>query len=379
MSKDKKSKIKMTEGKRICSVGGQALMEGIMMLGPKGMAQVVRNPKGELVIKKEKITPLVKKYKFFGLPLIRGSIALFDSLRRGVKALYDSAEIAIDEDDENYESSKFDTWVENKLGDKAMTVLMAISMIIAVVFSVGLFFILPTFISSFIPQSVPRVVYSLCEGLVRLAIFMTYMIIIAKMKDIKRVYMYHGAEHKTIHCFEHEDELTVENVRKYSKHHPRCGTAFLFVVMIISILIYSLLPRFDTIWFRIGSRLLLLPVIAGISYEFNRIAGKYTNKVTKILRAPGMAMQRFTTVEPEDDMIEVAIVALNEALSFENEENPEIKTYSALDRNNMPKDDDNCCYCCDCSSNEKENKENSTCDQSNDSFESDENSNSEAL
>ena len=379
MSKDKKSKIKMTEGKRICSVGGQALMEGIMMLGPKGMAQVVRNPKGELVIKKEKITPLVKQYKFFGLPLVRGSIALFDSLRRGVKALYDSAEIAIDEDDENYEPSKFDTWVENKLGDKAMTVLMAISMVIAVVFSVGLFFILPTFISSFIPKSVPRVVYSLCEGLVRLAIFMAYMIIISKMKEIKRVYMYHGAEHKTIHCFEHEDELTVENVRKYSKHHPRCGTAFLFVVMIISILIYSLLPRFDTIWFRIGSRLLLLPVIAGISYEFNRIAGKYTNKVTKILRAPGMAMQRFTTVEPEDDMIEVAIVALNEALSFENEENPEIKTYSALDGNNMPKDDDNCCYCCDCSSNEKENKENSSCDQSNDSFESDENSNFEAL
>ncbi len=317
MPKNKNDKIKMTEGKKICSVGGQALMEGILMLGPKGMAQVVRNPQGELVIKKEQVTPLVAKNRFFSLPIVRGGIALFDSLRRGIKALYDSAEIAISEDDEDYEPSKFDKWVEDKLGDKAMDVLMAISMIIAVIFSVGLFFILPTFLSSFIPASVPRVVFSLCEGIIRVAIFMVYMIVISKMKEIKRVYMYHGAEHKTIHCYEHEDELTVENVRKYSKHHPRCGTAFLFVVMIISILIYSLLPRFDTIWLRIGMRLLLLPVIAGVSYEFNRLVGKYTNTFTKILRAPGMAMQRFTTVEPEDDMIEVAIVALKEALAFE--------------------------------------------------------------
>ena len=161
---------------------------------------------------------------------------------------------------------------------------------------------------------------------------MGYMILIARMKDIRRVYMYHGAEHKTIHCFEHEDELTVENVRKYSKHHPRCGTAFMFVVMIISILIYSLLPRFDSIWIRIASRILLLPIIAGVSYEFNRIAGKHVNWFTKILRAPGMAMQRFTTVEPDDDMIEVAIVALTKALEFEEKPCPECeKTYSALD------------------------------------------------
>ena len=351
-NKENKQKIKMTEGKKICSVGGQALMEGIMMLGPHGMAQVVRDPQGELNIKTESITPLVRKNKFFGLPLIRGCVALVDSMRRGMKALFDSAEIAISEDDPNYEPSKFDKWVEDKLGDKAMGVLITISTVIAVCFSVGLFFVLPTFISSFIPKTVPKVLFNLCEGVVRLAIFMGYMIIIAKMKDIRRVYMYHGAEHKTIHCFEHEDELTIENVRKYSKHHPRCGTAFLFVVMIISILIYSLLPRFDSIWLRVGCRLLLLPVIAGVSYEFNRFAGKHVNWFTKILRAPGMAMQRFTTIEPDDDMIEVAIVALTKALEYEKEYEKE-KTYSALD--NEP---ESCSCCNECAETAKEDIQN---------------------
>lgn len=327
----KKNKIKMTEGKKICSVGGQALMEGIMMLGPHGMAQVVRDPQGEMVIKTEEVTPLVRKYKILGFPLIRGSVTLVDSMRRGMKALFDSAEIAASEDDPDYKPSKFDLWVEKKLGDKAMGVLMTISMIIAVVFSVGLFFLLPNFLSSLlIPKSAPKFLYNLCEGLVRLTIFMAYMIIIAKMKDIRRVYMYHGAEHKTIHCFEHEDELTVENVRKYSKHHPRCGTAFMFVVMIISILIYSVVPRFSVIWANIGMRILLLPVIAGISYEFNRFAGKHNNMITKILRAPGLAMQRFTTIEPDDDMIEVAIVALKAALDYEKKYDKNI-SYSALD------------------------------------------------
>lgn len=328
--KMKQKKIKMTEGKKICSVGGQALMEGIMMLGPHGMAQVVRNPEGELVIKKEKVTPWIRKNKFFGLPLVRGGVTLVDSMQRGMKALFDSAEIAVTEEDPDYEPSKFDAWVEKKLGNKAMGVFMTISMILAVAFSVGLFFLLPNLISSLcISKSAPKIIYNLCEGIIRMAIFMGYMIIIAKMKDIRRVYMYHGAEHKTIHCFEHEEELTVENVRKYSKHHPRCGTAFLFVVMIISILIYSVIPRFSIIWFNIGIRILLLPVIAGISYEFNRFAGKHNNRLTKILRAPGMAMQHFTTKEPDDDMIEVAIVALKEALKFE-EMAESAPNYSAL-------------------------------------------------
>lgn len=330
--KKNNKKNKMTEGKKICSVGGQALMEGIMMLGPHGMAQVVRNPEGELVIKTEEVTPWTRRNKFLGLPLVRGGVTLVDSMRRGMKALFDSAEIAVSEDDPDYQPSKFDAWVEKKLGDKAMGVLMTISMIVAVAFSIGLFFLLPNLVSSFcIPKAAPKIVYNLCEGLIRMAIFMGYMILIAKMKDIRRVYMYHGAEHKTIHCFEHEDELTVENVRKYSKHHPRCGTAFLFVVMIISILIYSVVPRFSVIWINIGIRLLLLPVIAGISYEFNRFAGKHNNRLTRILRAPGMAMQRFTTKEPDDSMIEVAITALQEALKFE-EKYEAMPSYSALDQ-----------------------------------------------
>ncbi len=329
MSKNKKCKNIGTDGAKICSVGGQALMEGIMMLGPHGMAQVVRDPKGELVIKQSEITLLTKRYKILGLPLIRGSVTLVDSMRRGMKALFDSAEIAATEEDPDYKPSKFDSWVERKLGDKAMSVLMTISMIIAVAFSVGLFMLLPNLVASLcIPASAPRILYNLCEGIIRMAIFMGYMIIIANMKDIRRVYMYHGAEHKTIHCFEHEDELTVENVRKYSKHHPRCGTAFLFVVMIISILIYSIIPRFPNILINIGIRILLLPVIAGVSYEFNRFAGSHNNTLTKILRAPGMAMQHFTTKEPDDDMIEVAIVALKEALKFE-EKYEKMPDYSA--------------------------------------------------
>lgn len=337
MSNKKQDKIKMTEGKKICSVGGQALMEGIMMLGPHGMAQVVRNPEGEMVISTEEVTPWIRKNKFLGLPIVRGGVTLVDSMRRGMKALFASAEIAASEEDPNYQPSKFDTWVENKLGDKAMGIFMTISMIIAVVFSVGLFFILPNLVASWvIPKTAPKVIYNLLEGIVRLAIFMGYMILIAKMKDIKRVYMYHGAEHKTIHCFEHEDELTVENVRKYSKHHPRCGTAFLFVVMVISILIYSVVPRFSNIFLNIAVRIVLLPVIAGVAYEFNRFAGKHNNRLTKILRAPGMAMQRFTTKEPDDGMIEVAITALREALKFE-EHYESMPSYSAAD---------SCADCC---------------------------------
>ena len=201
---------------------------------------------------------------------------------------------------------------------------------VSVILAVAIFMVLPYYISLFFQRFTSSyLLIALLEGILRLVIFIGYVAGISLMPDIKRVYMYHGAEHKTIHCFEHEEELTVENVRKYSKHHPRCGTAFLFVVMIISILIYSVIPRFSIIWFNIGIRILLLPVIAGISYEFNRFAGKHNNRLTKILRAPGMAMQHFTTKEPDDDMIEVAIVALKEALKFE-EMAESAPNYSAL-------------------------------------------------
>jgi uncharacterized protein YqhQ len=319
--KNKNSKGEACET-RICSVGGEALMEGIMMRSPYGYAQVVRTPDGSLSIDKKRQAQFGSENKFLGLPIVRGSVRLADSLIVGTKALFNSAEISVTEDDPNYKPSKFDLWVEKHLGDKAMNVIMTFSLVLALAISIGLFFILPQLIVTGIKAipgvNLPNIAKSAIEGVVRLLIFLGYLAAISSMKDIRRVFMYHGAEHKTIHCYEHFEELTVENVRKYSKHHPRCGTAFLFVVMMISILVHALIPDLGNVWLNILTRLASLPIIAGIAYEFNRYAGSHENKFVKILRAPGLFMQRFTTREPDDDMIEVAIVALNEALSLEN-------------------------------------------------------------
>ena len=314
----------------VCSCGGQALMEGILMIGPKGECQVVRNPEGKLVIKERATEPLSKKNKFFKLPLVRGVVSLVDSLRRGMGALFDSAEVAMTEaekEEEEEKKSKFEKWLDNKLGDKAMGLFMGISVVLAVALAVVLFMVLPLLISSLIlPKNVPYMVKNLVEGVIRLIIFLGYMAGIAAMKDIRRVYMYHGAEHKTITCYEKGYELTVDNVRKCTRFHPRCGTAFLFVVVAISILITSVVPRFSDAQIantvlrflaNLGVRLALLPLIMGISYEFNRFCSKHENAVTRVLRAPGLLMQRFTTKEPDDKMMEVAIVALGKALAYE--------------------------------------------------------------
>lgn len=350
-------------GNIICSVGGEALMEGIMMRSPTGYAQVVRNPQGELVIEKKKQLPFGSGNKFLSLPIVRGSIRLADSLVVGMRALFNSAEISATEEDPTYTPTKFDLWVEKKLGDKAMNVIMGISLVLALIISVTLFFILPLVISSPIEEYllepyisngwVVHFISRATEGVVRIAIFMTYMFAVSKTKDIRRVFMYHGAEHKTIHCYEQRLDLTVENVRKMSKHHPRCGTAFLFVVMVISILLFAMVPSFSAeasaayaiyvphgflaYILNILLRIVLIPVVAGIAYEFNRYAGAHDNKLTKVLRAPGMAMQRFTTVEPEDDMIELAIVALTEALNLDSE----TPDYSAKDKSEETEATDN--------------------------------------
>ena len=333
MSKDKCE----CNGKtRICSVGGEALMEGIMMRSPSGYSQVVRKPDGELDIVTKRQPPFGAGSKFWSFPIVRGSVRLIDSLVVGTKALFNSAEISATEDDPAYSPTKFDLWIEKKFGDKAMNIIMAISLVLSLMLSITLFFFLPNLIASgldklFFKGTMNRILYSTIEGIVRILIFFLYLLLISQMKDIRRVFMYHGAEHKTIHCFEHFEELTVENVRKHSKHHPRCGTAFLFVVMVISILIHALLPKFDSIPLNLLLRLVTLPIIAGIAYEFNKYAGAHENKFVKILRAPGLFMQRFTTREPEDDMIEVAIVALKEALKLE-----EMPDYSA--KNIEPED-----------------------------------------
>lgn len=314
----------------VCSCGGQALMEGILMIGPKGECQVVRNPEGKLVIKEKQTEPLSKKNKFFRLPLVRGVVSVIDSLRRGMKALLDSAEVAMTEAEKEAQEekkSKFERWLERKLGDKAVSIVMGFSVVLAIVLSVGLFMVLPLVISGLVlPKETPGIVKNLVEGLIRLLIFFGYMVAISAMKDIRRVYMYHGAEHKTITCFEKGLELNVENVGKCSRFHPRCGTAFLFVVVAISIIITSVVPRFTDAQIantllrflaNFGVRLALLPFIMGISYEFNRFCSKHENAVTKVLRAPGLFMQRFTTKEPDDSMMAVAIVALGKALSYE--------------------------------------------------------------
>ena len=314
----------------VCSCGGQALMEGILMIGPKGECQVVRDPEGKLVIKEQPADPLTKKNKFFGLPFVRGVVGVIDSLRRGMKALFDSAEIAMTEEEkaeEEEKKSKFERWLDEKLGDKAMGLFMGISVVLAVGLSLLLFMVLPLWLSGLIlPDSTPDIVKNLVEGLIRLVIFFAYMAGIAAMKDIRRVYMYHGAEHKTITCYEKGWELTVENVSKCTRFHPRCGTAFLFVVVAISILVTSIVPRFGAAEIankllrflaNFGVRLLLLPFIMGISYEFNRFCSRHENLFTRILRAPGLFMQRFTTKEPDESMMQVAIVALGKALSYE--------------------------------------------------------------
>ena len=303
------------ENKKSCtlfrtSIGGQALIEGIMMRGPKKEAIVLRTKEG---LKEEvrDLHPLKEKYPVLGWPIIRGVVNFVMSMKDGIKALTYSAENLPEEEQE--EPSKFGQWLEKKLGsEKAEKAVVGVALVLGVILAIGLFVVLPTVLASLVKKWIDSfVLYNLVEGLIRILIFLAYMILVTRMNDIKRVFRYHGAEHKTIFCYEKGLPLTVENVRIQSKHHPRCGTAFLFVVMIISIFVFSLLswPGM-TVLARIGLRILVLPLVVALSYEFNRIMGRYDNGLTRILSAPGRAMQRLTTAEPDDAMIEVAIRSL---------------------------------------------------------------------
>ena len=296
------------------TIGGQALIEGIMMLGPDKKAIVVRKPDGELEIKEEKRKFIKDKYPILGWPLIRGVVNFGSSMINGVRALFWSADF-YPEDEQPQEPSKFDLWLEKKLGnEKATSVIMAFAAVIAVAFSVGLFFLLPTFIAGLFGKlHNSALLHNVIEGVIRIVIFMGYLILISRMKDMRRVFSYHGAEHKTIFCYEAGLPLTVENVRKQPRHHPRCGTSFLFVVIIVSILCSSVVftyVEWSNMWVRFGLHLLLLPLVVGISYEFNRLVGRYDNKFTRFLSAPGLWMQNFTTFEPDDSMIEVGITSV---------------------------------------------------------------------
>lgn len=289
------------------SIGGQAVIEGVMMRGPRKMAIAVRKPDGEIEVDVKPVNVLAMKYKICKLPILRGVISFFESMVTGVRSLMYSAEFF---DIEEEQPSKFDRFLEEKFGDKLKDVVIYSSVIFAVLFSVLLFFMLPAFVTGFLQKIIPnRTVIVALEGLVRICIFMGYLLAVSKMPDIQRVFMYHGAEHKSIHCYEHGEELTVENVKKHTRLHPRCGTSFLLIVMIISIFVF-LFIRSDNMVLRLVYRLLLLPVVAGISYEIIKFAGRHDNRFTRIISKPGMLLQYMTTREPDDSQLEVAIASL---------------------------------------------------------------------
>ena len=292
-------------------IGGQALIEGIMMRGPEKQSIVVRSPEG-LVVKTEPLKLVAKKHPVLGWPLIRGVVNFGASMACGVKALMYSAEFFPEEEGE---PSKFDQWLEEKLGSEKMEkAVISFSLVLGVLLAVGLFVLLPTFLAGLVPGIHGNyLARNLTEGLLKIALFMGYMILVSRMKDMKRVFSYHGAEHKTIRCYEARLPLTVENVRPMTRKHPRCGTSFLLVVICISILCGAFI-RVDNTLARMGLHLLMLPVIVAVSYEFNRWVGRHDNWLARILTAPGQWMQNFTTYEPDDSMIEVAIKALEEVL-----------------------------------------------------------------
>ncbi|MBQ2891029.1 MAG: DUF1385 domain-containing protein [Clostridia bacterium] len=295
------------------SIGGQAVMEGVMMRGPESIATAVRKPDKEIIVDKQPIGN-ARKSKFVKLPIIRGCVNFIDSMVIGIKALMFSAKF-FDIDDEGNEITeepgKFEKWLTEKLGsEKAFNVLIYISVALSVCLSVGLFMLLPAYLAGFVELfSDSHTLYIATEGVVRITLFVLYLVLVSQMKDIKRVFMYHGAEHKSIHCYEHGEELTVENVRKHTRLHPRCGTSFLLLVMVISIILFFFI-RFDNIFLKLLARLVLIPLVAGISYEIIKFAGRHDNWFTRIISYPGMLFQHVTTREPDDSQIEVAIASL---------------------------------------------------------------------
>lgn len=304
------------------SVGGQAVLEGVMMRGPKDIATAVRTSDGHIEMEKKPVNLLSTKWKINKIPLVRGVFSFFESLYTGVSCLMFSAKFFEDEETDTESLSKFDKWLLEKGGDKLLTIVMFISVIFSVIIGVGLFMLLPNFLVGFVREFIPTtpiIVLNLLEGIVRISFFVLYIFLTSLVKDIKRVYMYHGAEHKSIFCYEHGDELTVENVKKYKRFHPRCGTSFLFIVMIVSIILFSFIS-WDNMYTRLLYRLLLMPLVAGISYELIKLAGRYDNLFTKIISAPGVWMQHLTTKEPDDSQIEVALTALKAVIPETREE-----------------------------------------------------------
>lgn len=309
-------------------IGGQAVIEGVMMKNQDDYATAVRKPDGEIVVEKGQYVSLTEKVKLFSLPFIRGIFSFADSMILGMRTLMFSANFF--EDDEDAQPGKFELFLDRIFGEKLEKVLMSAVMVFSVILAVIIFMVFPLLAASVFRRFISsETVMAFLEGVIRLLIFIGYIKLVSNMEDICRTYMYHGAEHKCINCIEHGLELNVENVRKSSKQHKRCGTSFLIIVMLISILMFMVI-RVDTVWLKVLSRVVLIPVIAGISYEFLRLAGRSDSWIVNLLSKPGLWMQNMTTKEPDDSMIEVAIAAVNAvfdwktylAENFPESENP---------------------------------------------------------
>lgn len=310
--------MKNLKPKKKSSIGGQAVIEGVMMRGPESISMCVRKADGEIAIEEKPYKPFTQKFPFLKLPILRGVVAFFESMVIGMKTLMNSADYYdLEIDEENYKPSKFEEFITNLFGDKLKDVLVFFSLVISIFLGVGLFIILPNVIAK-ITFSNDRFMYNVVEGIVRIIIFFLYVVLISYMEDIRRVFQYHGAEHKTIHCYEHEEDLTVENVKKYPVLHPRCGTSFLLIVMVVSIAVFSFFWD-KNFWITLGERLALLPLVAGLSYEVIKYAGRSDSWFAQFISVPGMWMQNFTTREPDDSQIEVAIKALESVIVVDPE------------------------------------------------------------
>lgn len=304
--------------RKITSIGGSALIEGIMMRGPKRTTVAVRTGENEIHTEDIDFPSLASKGKFFRLPIIRGITGIVDSMRLSYKALSISADKALEAGlVEEEEPSKFEKWLTEKLGDKLMSVIMVFATVLGVALALGLFFFLPSFLYDLLAMLIPSIkevvlIKSIFEGVLKIVLFLGYIVLCSQMEEMKRVFMYHGAEHKTIFCYEAGLELTVENIKKQSRFHPRCGTSFLVITLLIGIVLGLFIPAqpFGIAVLRPLFKLLLLPLMIGIGYEAIKFCGKHDNKFTRILAKPGILAQHITTKEPDDKMIEVAIEAM---------------------------------------------------------------------
>lgn len=289
-------------------VGGQAVIEGVMMKHDDEYAIAVRKPDHEIEVKVEKYQSFAERHAFAKWPIIRGVVNFAESMVVGMKTLTYSASFY--EEDEEESTSGFYNWLEEKTGGKGEDLIMGVTVCLSVLLAVAIFMVLPYVLTGFLTKYIESNFFvTLLEGVVRIAIFLAYILLISQMKDIQRVFMYHGAEHKTINCLEHGEDLTPENAKKYSRLHKRCGTSFLLIVMIVSILFFMFI-RVDSVWLKVVLRILLVPVIAGVSYEFIRLAGRSESSFVTLLSKPGMQLQKLTTREPDEEMLEVAIKAV---------------------------------------------------------------------